>query len=137
MQKMGREGSPGQNCSNAGVYQKMSLCQKHGVQGMEGEFYPTQPSNSLAVTFQLLVLCEAHPHLSALLLLPKAHNALGTGPCFLPCVFPPFTVDLVLPVALRLFLLPGRALRSCAVTCGRTCCAPAAARPASCTPRER
>lgn len=56
MWKMGREGSPGKNCSNTGVYQKMSLCQKHGVQGVEGEFYPTQLRNSLVVTFQLLVL---------------------------------------------------------------------------------
>lgn len=135
--KMGREGSPGQNCSNTGVYQKMSVHQKQCVQGMEREFYPTQPSNSLMVTFQLVVLCRTRPHLSAPHLLPKAQNALGIGPFFLPCVFSPFSVDLVLSVALMLFLLPGRALRSHAVTCGRTCCAPAAARPTSCTPRER
>lgn len=61
--------------------------QKQCVQGMEGEFYPTQPSNSLVVTFQLVVLCETCPHLSAPLLFPKAHS-LGTGPCSLPCVFP-------------------------------------------------
>lgn len=62
---MGREGSPGQNCSNTGVCQKMPVHQKQCVQGMEGEFYPTQPSNSLGVTFQLVVLCRTHPQLSA------------------------------------------------------------------------
>lgn len=115
----------------------MTVHQKQCVQGMEEEFYLTQPSDSLVVTFQLVVLCETRPHLSAPLLLSKAHNALGTRPCFLPCVFPPSPVGLVLSVALMLLLLPGRASRSRAVTCGRTCCAPAAGRPASCTPRER
>lgn len=134
---MGREGSPEQNCSTTGVYQNMSVHHKQRVQGMEGEFWLTQPSNSLVATFQLVVLCETRSHLSVSLLLSKVHNALGTGPCFLPCVLPPFPGDLVLSVALTLLLLPGRALRSRAVTCGRTCCAPAAARPASCTPRER
>lgn len=136
----GREGRPGQNCSSTGVYQKMTVHQKQCVQGMEGEIYLTQPSDSLVVTFQLVVLCEniSHrTHLSAPLLLSKAHNALGTRPCFLPCVFPPFPVDLVVSVSLMLLLLPGRASRSRAVTCGRTCCALAAGRPASCTPRER
>lgn len=134
--KMGRERSPGQNCSNAGVYQEMSQHQKQCVQGMGGEFYPTKRSNSLVVTFHLVVLCEICPHLSAPLLSQRL-TALGTAPCLLPCVFPPFPVDLVLSVALMLLLLRGRALRSRAVTCGRTCCARAAARPASCTPGGR
>lgn len=51
---------------------------KQCVQGMEGEYYPRQPSNLLVVTFPcccgtLALLCETCPHLSAPFLLPKAH----------------------------------------------------------------
>lgn len=57
--------------------------------GWRGELYPTQPSNSLVVTFQLVVLCEniSHrTHLSAHLLLSKGsrHRTLLPALCISP-----------------------------------------------------
>lgn len=75
----GEEGESGANLQEyRGLSENASVLDlKQCAQGMEGKSYPRQASNSLVVLFPgcwvtLALLCETHPHLSALLLLPKA-----------------------------------------------------------------